>query len=115
MSDAIHDMEAFSKMTDHVFFMILNSTDPKLQESREILSNILQRKLYKCVGQTQLRHDQVFSKVWTCMSSWPFYLDEALPEVSFSFLSLFIIPFISFVFMSIFLCPSVHYAFDSLF
>ncbi|XP_045193463.2 deoxynucleoside triphosphate triphosphohydrolase SAMHD1-like [Mercenaria mercenaria] len=62
MSDAIHDMKAYSQMTDHVFFLILNSTEPKLQESKEILSNIMRRNLYKCVGQTQLKHEHIISK-----------------------------------------------------
>lgn len=62
MSDAIHDMVAFSKMTDFVFFMILYSNEPKLKESKEILANILRRNLYKCVGQTQLKHNSVISK-----------------------------------------------------
>lgn len=62
MSEAIHDMTAFTKLTDHVFFTILYSTEPELEDSRMILNNILKRKLYKCVGQTQLRHDQVIAK-----------------------------------------------------
>ncbi|WAR11693.1 SAMH1-like protein [Mya arenaria] len=37
MSESIHDMKAFSQMTDDVFNRILNSTNDGLKESREIL------------------------------------------------------------------------------
>ncbi|KAI1890240.1 hypothetical protein AGOR_G00151680 [Albula goreensis] len=50
MSEAIKDMEAYSKLTDNVFDKILNSTDPNLTGAREILEDIHCRKLYKCVG-----------------------------------------------------------------
>lgn len=53
MSESIHDMEAYSKLTDNVFHQILLSTEPALKESRQILNKILQRKLYKCIGQTK--------------------------------------------------------------
>ncbi|XP_052817072.1 deoxynucleoside triphosphate triphosphohydrolase SAMHD1-like isoform X2 [Mya arenaria] len=59
MSEAINDMKAFSQMTDHVFNLIRNSTDPKLEKSRDILTNVLKRKLYKCVGQTQAKEKQM--------------------------------------------------------
>ncbi|XP_052817333.1 deoxynucleoside triphosphate triphosphohydrolase SAMHD1-like isoform X2 [Mya arenaria] len=55
MSESIHDMKAFSQMTDHVFNLILNSTEADLRESREILKKVLRRELYKCVGQTQTK------------------------------------------------------------
>ncbi|KAG9332860.1 hypothetical protein JZ751_014487, partial [Albula glossodonta] len=50
MSEAIEDMEAYSKLTDNVFDEILNSTDPNLAGAREILEDIHRRNLYKCVG-----------------------------------------------------------------
>uniref|UniRef100_A0A7N6AY99 Deoxynucleoside triphosphate triphosphohydrolase SAMHD1 n=1 Tax=Anabas testudineus TaxID=64144 RepID=A0A7N6AY99_ANATE len=53
LSTAIDDMEAYTKLTDHVFEQILNSSSPELAEARQILQNILRRRLYKCVGQTQ--------------------------------------------------------------
>ncbi|OWF52573.1 Deoxynucleoside triphosphate triphosphohydrolase SAMHD1 [Mizuhopecten yessoensis] len=61
MSQSIHDMEAYSKLTDSVFDLILMSTDPNLKEARDILTKVLQRKLYKCVGQTKPK-DQVYKK-----------------------------------------------------
>ncbi|CAL8367962.1 unnamed protein product [Lota lota] len=51
MSTAIDDMEAYTKLTDNVFEQILFSPLPALAEAREILRNILSRRLYKCVGQ----------------------------------------------------------------
>lgn len=53
ISTAIQDMEAYTKLTDHIFQQILYSSTPELAEAREILNNVICRKLYKCVGQTQ--------------------------------------------------------------
>ncbi|CAL8259778.1 unnamed protein product [Gadus morhua 'NCC'] len=51
MSTAIEDMVAYTKLTDNVFEQILFSTSMELAGAREILTNILSRRLYKCVGQ----------------------------------------------------------------
>ncbi|KAL7864489.1 hypothetical protein AOLI_G00159090 [Acnodon oligacanthus] len=53
MSDAIEDMEAYTKLTDHVFEQILYSSNPNLTEAKTILQKIIYRRLYKCVGQTK--------------------------------------------------------------
>ena len=63
MVECVNDMEAFCQITDYVFFQILHSTQPELEGARKILNNILRRKLYKCVGQTQLTAGQVLNKV----------------------------------------------------
>ena len=63
MLESLDDMVAFTQITDNVFFQILYSTQPELEDARNILKNILHRKLYKCVGQTQLKSSQVLSKV----------------------------------------------------
>ncbi|EDO35455.1 predicted protein [Nematostella vectensis] len=55
MSEAIDDMVAYCKLSDHVFYQILHSTDPQLQKAREILQCIEKRDLYKCVGQTIMK------------------------------------------------------------
>ncbi|XP_048034368.1 deoxynucleoside triphosphate triphosphohydrolase SAMHD1 isoform X2 [Megalobrama amblycephala] len=52
ISSAIEDMEAYTKLTDHIFEQILYSSAPELSEARAILHNIVCRRLYKCVGQT---------------------------------------------------------------
>ncbi|XP_056305766.1 deoxynucleoside triphosphate triphosphohydrolase SAMHD1 isoform X2 [Danio aesculapii] len=52
ISSAIEDMEAYTKLTDHIFEQILYSSGPELSEARAILQNIICRRLYKCVGQT---------------------------------------------------------------
>ncbi|KAK9953967.1 hypothetical protein ABG768_016079 [Culter alburnus] len=52
ISSAIEDMEAYTKLTDHIFEQILYSSAPELSEARTILHNIVCRRLYKCVGQT---------------------------------------------------------------
>uniref|UniRef100_H3BG19 Deoxynucleoside triphosphate triphosphohydrolase SAMHD1 n=1 Tax=Latimeria chalumnae TaxID=7897 RepID=H3BG19_LATCH len=41
--------------SDYIFYQILYSSSPELAEAREILKNVVCRKLYKCVGQTQPR------------------------------------------------------------
>ncbi|XP_059836903.1 deoxynucleoside triphosphate triphosphohydrolase SAMHD1-like [Hypanus sabinus] len=62
MSTAIGDMEAYTKLTDSIFEQILNSADAELQEAREILSNVVCRKLYKWIGQTQPAADTVIKQ-----------------------------------------------------
>ncbi|KAF3860556.1 hypothetical protein F7725_000811 [Dissostichus mawsoni] len=51
LSTAIDDMEAYTKLTDCVFDQILNSTEDNLREAREILTNIVDRKHYRCLGE----------------------------------------------------------------
>ena len=69
MSECIDDMAAYTTLTDNIFEQILYSYDPNLQESKQILENIVRRKLYKSVGQTRCgnKYDGV------CMVI-PFYL-----------------------------------------
>ncbi|XP_034000670.1 deoxynucleoside triphosphate triphosphohydrolase SAMHD1-like [Trematomus bernacchii] len=52
LSTAITDMEAYTKLTDCVFDQILNSTgtEDNLIKAREILTNIGDRKHYRCLG-----------------------------------------------------------------
>ncbi|CAC5395715.1 SAMHD1 [Mytilus coruscus] len=52
ISDCITCPEAYTKLSDSIFHVILMSTDKKLAEARSILQRILQRKLYRCVGET---------------------------------------------------------------
>ncbi|XP_028905381.1 deoxynucleoside triphosphate triphosphohydrolase SAMHD1 [Ornithorhynchus anatinus] len=58
ISTAIDDMEAYSKLTDHIFLEILHSSDPNLAEAQEILRKVERRELYKYVGETQPSHDR---------------------------------------------------------
>ncbi|XP_052817073.1 deoxynucleoside triphosphate triphosphohydrolase SAMHD1-like [Mya arenaria] len=63
MSEAIDDMEAYSKMTDHVIFLILNSNDKNLAESKEILNNVMSRKLtYKYTTHSVAKRDKMLGK-----------------------------------------------------
>ncbi|ESO90256.1 hypothetical protein LOTGIDRAFT_123571, partial [Lottia gigantea] len=59
ISDCIHDMVAFTKLTDNIFHQILYSTDKDLQKARELLERVENRQLYKCIGQTILPADFV--------------------------------------------------------
>ncbi|KAJ0036714.1 hypothetical protein NQD34_005391 [Periophthalmus magnuspinnatus] len=59
MSKAIKDiadktMEEYTQLTDSIFEKILYSTGDELKEAREILQNILSRKLYRFLGETKL-------------------------------------------------------------
>ncbi|XP_062925463.1 deoxynucleoside triphosphate triphosphohydrolase SAMHD1-like [Mobula hypostoma] len=53
MSTAIDDMEAYTKLTDSIFQQILISPKHGMKKAQTILNNILNRRLYKCIGQTQ--------------------------------------------------------------
>ncbi|XP_067651408.1 deoxynucleoside triphosphate triphosphohydrolase SAMHD1-like [Haliotis asinina] len=61
MSECINDMAAYTLLTDHVLHQVMISTTPELQESRNIINNIMSRKLYKCVGQSQPSAGRVIS------------------------------------------------------
>ncbi|PIK50336.1 putative deoxynucleoside triphosphate triphosphohydrolase SAMHD1-like, partial [Apostichopus japonicus] len=55
MSQSIDDMEAYSKLNDHIMWTILCSNDDNLKKSRDLINRILTRDLFVCVGQTQLK------------------------------------------------------------
>ena len=51
MSEAIDNPEAYTKLTDHVYHMILMSMEKDLRPATELLKRIESRDLYKCIGQ----------------------------------------------------------------
>jgi len=51
MSDAIWDMEIYSRINDSIFERILWSTEAELKEARDIAVQIQRRQLYRCIGQ----------------------------------------------------------------
>ncbi|KAA8577729.1 hypothetical protein FQN60_016842 [Etheostoma spectabile] len=53
LSTAIGDMEAYTKLTDHVFEQILNSSSVELAEAKKILERILSRDHYRFLGETK--------------------------------------------------------------
>uniref|UniRef100_A0A3B4YXU3 Deoxynucleoside triphosphate triphosphohydrolase SAMHD1 n=1 Tax=Stegastes partitus TaxID=144197 RepID=A0A3B4YXU3_9TELE len=73
LSTAIDDMKAYTKLTDHVFEQILNSSSAELAEARQILQNIICRRLYKCVGQTQADKPEIVHK-------WEEELAQSIPQ-----------------------------------
>uniref|UniRef100_A0A3Q1G5H2 Deoxynucleoside triphosphate triphosphohydrolase SAMHD1 n=1 Tax=Acanthochromis polyacanthus TaxID=80966 RepID=A0A3Q1G5H2_9TELE len=75
LSTAIDDMKAYTKLTDHVFEQILNSSSPELAEARQILKNIICRRLYKCVGQTQAEKPMAET-----IQSWEVELAQSIPQ-----------------------------------
>uniref|UniRef100_A0A667Z8P5 HD/PDEase domain-containing protein n=1 Tax=Myripristis murdjan TaxID=586833 RepID=A0A667Z8P5_9TELE len=50
LSETIHDMSSYTKLTGHVFDQILNSSDDNLKGAKEILNKIVHRQIYKCLG-----------------------------------------------------------------
>ncbi|XP_022597665.1 deoxynucleoside triphosphate triphosphohydrolase SAMHD1-like isoform X1 [Seriola dumerili] len=78
LSTAIDDMEAYTKLTDHVFEQILHSSSVELAEARQILRNIVCRRLYKCLGQTQ--PDKPLSVTQDMINNWAEDLAESIPQ-----------------------------------
>ncbi|KAF3696974.1 Deoxynucleoside triphosphate triphosphohydrolase SAMHD1 [Channa argus] len=78
LSTAIDDMEAYTKLTDHVFEQILNSSSPELAEPRQILRNIICRRLYKCLGQTQA--EAPLKVTQEMIESWEADLAHLVPQ-----------------------------------
>ncbi|XP_028265921.1 deoxynucleoside triphosphate triphosphohydrolase SAMHD1 [Parambassis ranga] len=78
LSTAIDDMEAYTKLTDHVFEQILNSSSPELAGARQILRNIICRRLYKCVGQTQANEPMTVTQ--ENIRSWEAELALSTPQ-----------------------------------
>ncbi|XP_077937784.1 deoxynucleoside triphosphate triphosphohydrolase SAMHD1-like isoform X2 [Gasterosteus aculeatus] len=96
LSETIDDMEAYTKVTDDVFQKILNTSfdelnalreilnranpieilNPKnLENSKEILKNVVCRNLYKCLGQA-LPPKHVNEKI----ASWEDDLAQCIPQ-----------------------------------
>ncbi|XP_053398678.1 deoxynucleoside triphosphate triphosphohydrolase SAMHD1-like [Mercenaria mercenaria] len=58
ISDTIHDMKAYTHLTDDILQQIQRSTSDDLKTSREILDRIIHREFYKCIIQTQIDVEQ---------------------------------------------------------
>ncbi|KAI5095516.1 deoxynucleoside triphosphate triphosphohydrolase SAMHD1 [Silurus meridionalis] len=78
ISEAIDDMEAYTKLTDHIFEQVLYSSDPALIEAQTILQNILCRRLYKCVGQTT--PDTHYEVSQAMLADWSREVSECKPD-----------------------------------
>ncbi|XP_059189264.1 deoxynucleoside triphosphate triphosphohydrolase SAMHD1-like [Centropristis striata] len=76
LSTAIGDMEAYTKLTDHVFQDILNSPSEELDDAKQILKRIIDRKHYRCLGQTRPN----LSLTKTMRDRWQQELAEAVPN-----------------------------------
>uniref|UniRef100_A0A8C2C0E0 Deoxynucleoside triphosphate triphosphohydrolase SAMHD1 n=1 Tax=Cyprinus carpio TaxID=7962 RepID=A0A8C2C0E0_CYPCA len=83
ISSAIDDMEAYTKLTDHIFELILYSSAPELSEARAILHNIVCRRLYKCVGQTTAETHKLLAWAKDVASSKPSGTDANLTAEDF--------------------------------
>ncbi|CAB1451020.1 unnamed protein product [Pleuronectes platessa] len=78
LSTAIDDMEAYTKLTDHVFEEILHSSSEELEESRQILQDIVCRRLYKCLGQTNPKEHLKVTPA--AITGWEEKLSESTPQ-----------------------------------
>ncbi|XP_076023306.1 deoxynucleoside triphosphate triphosphohydrolase SAMHD1-like isoform X2 [Genypterus blacodes] len=78
LSTAIDDMEAYIKLTDHVFEQILYSSDQKLAEAKQILQDVVHRRLYKCLGQTQADEPMTVTKEMS--KEWEADLAKSFPQ-----------------------------------
>ncbi|XP_065817244.1 deoxynucleoside triphosphate triphosphohydrolase SAMHD1-like [Labrus bergylta] len=76
LSTANEDMEAYTKLTDNVFEEILKSSHPELQEAREILQNIISRKIHKFVGERKVPIEDWKSQI----TGWKEKLAQPLPD-----------------------------------
>lgn len=50
-------------LADHLFEQILYSSSPELKEAQQILQDVICRRLYKCLGQTQSKRKVTVSAV----------------------------------------------------
>ena len=55
MLQCLDDVEAFTQLTDNVYYEILYKDDPKLRKAKEIIQRIEDRDLYVCVGNDIVR------------------------------------------------------------
>nr|XP_029132376.1 deoxynucleoside triphosphate triphosphohydrolase SAMHD1-like [Labrus bergylta] len=78
LSTAIDDMVAYTKLTDYVFEQILNSSSDDLKEARQILQNIVYRRLYKCLGQTQAEKPITVNQ--ETLRRWEEKLAKSIPQ-----------------------------------
>ncbi|XP_060931440.1 deoxynucleoside triphosphate triphosphohydrolase SAMHD1-like [Limanda limanda] len=78
LSTAIDDMEAYTKLTDHVFERILYSSSEELAEPRQILQDIVCRRLYKCLGRTKPR--EPLDVTPDAIKDWEKELAESTPQ-----------------------------------
>lgn len=68
LSEAHCHSEALSRMTDHIFYDILYSTEEDYEQARELLHRILKRDLYKVVAyknfSTKLLKEKVYMTLY---------------------------------------------------
>ncbi|KAF1372632.1 hypothetical protein PFLUV_G00267910 [Perca fluviatilis] len=63
LSTAKDDMEAYTKLTDHVFEQILHSSSTDLAEAKKILERIISRDHYSFLGETKPRQVPTREKI----------------------------------------------------
>lgn len=63
LADVCDDMVAYTNLTDEIFHRILldEGGHPEVQCAKNILSNILKRQLYRCVGHAKPKVSNIVS------------------------------------------------------
>jgi len=82
-------MVAYTKVDDSLFRTILHSSEPELEEARQILQNVERRRLYRFIGQTNPKAGREDVMVATllpvlflsCISVWTHDIDRGILSV----------------------------------
>lgn len=77
ISEAIKTVDDYSKLTDEIFEQILSSTADNLKKSRDILNNIIRRKLPKFVGEARLTENSMSKEELT--ETWKATVEKYKP------------------------------------
>lgn len=64
MSDSVNDMEAFTELTDSVYYDILHSDDDELKPARDIIERIQKRQHYRCIAKHTLEAPCAAAEDW---------------------------------------------------
>jgi hypothetical protein len=64
LSEAHKHVEALSRMTEHILYDILYSTEDKFKQARELLNRILKRDLYRIVDSKNFSAELLVNNVY---------------------------------------------------
>ncbi|XP_060569550.1 deoxynucleoside triphosphate triphosphohydrolase SAMHD1-like isoform X2 [Ruditapes philippinarum] len=81
ISETVDDMEAYTYLNDDVIQLIINDNNPKLDAAREILLDIMYRRLLKCVTQTHCK-DKNLTEIDLKEGIWGYLKGTGVKEMS---------------------------------
>lgn len=71
MNEAHTNIEAMSRLTDHILYDIQYSHDPNLEEAKSLLNRLFTRHLYKYIGSYNLIFVSIMlSSILNLISGW---------------------------------------------